>query len=383
MGEALGAADEVVVLDVYLAREDPDPAVTGALVADAVPLPSDQVAFVARPRRRTRRARGPGPSRRPRAHARRRERHRRSGPRVLELLAAGAAMRRKRPQQPSMTDTAEPCVAARRFARRQWARRWLTWRPVLAVVLRARPGPRRRLDRLLLLVPRGRRGRGRPAPAPSARPGSARPPPSPAGEPLARVDLAQIRSRVQALAAVRSADVTRAVARPGADPVRERTAVAVVEIGGRLRGMDADGVVFRGYRHAPPPGCRTSRPRPTPGRDALAEARQGGRRAAGRPRRQVDHVEVETVDQITSRCATAAPSCGGARRSPTSRPRWSPPCCTSPGTSTTSPSPASRPSGGEQPAVTRRQFVVCGTPRAACRHDPAPRACLVSSQRRG
>jgi UDP-N-acetylmuramate--alanine ligase len=47
MGEALGAADEVVVLDVYLAREDADPEVTGALVADAVPLPDDRVAFVA------------------------------------------------------------------------------------------------------------------------------------------------------------------------------------------------------------------------------------------------------------------------------------------------------------------------------------------------
>ena len=46
MGEALGAADEVVVLDVYLAREDPDPEVTGALVAGAVPLPADRVAFV-------------------------------------------------------------------------------------------------------------------------------------------------------------------------------------------------------------------------------------------------------------------------------------------------------------------------------------------------
>jgi UDP-N-acetylmuramate--alanine ligase len=46
MGEALGAADEVVVLDVYLAREEADPAVTGALVADAVPLPGEQVAFV-------------------------------------------------------------------------------------------------------------------------------------------------------------------------------------------------------------------------------------------------------------------------------------------------------------------------------------------------
>ena len=46
MGRALGAADEVVVCDVYLAREDPDPAVTGALVAAAVPLPEQQVRFV-------------------------------------------------------------------------------------------------------------------------------------------------------------------------------------------------------------------------------------------------------------------------------------------------------------------------------------------------
>jgi UDP-N-acetylmuramate--alanine ligase len=47
MGIELGAADEVVVADVYLAREDADPAVTGALVADAVPLPAEAVAFVA------------------------------------------------------------------------------------------------------------------------------------------------------------------------------------------------------------------------------------------------------------------------------------------------------------------------------------------------
>ncbi len=45
-GRALGLADDVVVLDVYVAREDPDPAVTGALVAAAVPLPAASVAFV-------------------------------------------------------------------------------------------------------------------------------------------------------------------------------------------------------------------------------------------------------------------------------------------------------------------------------------------------
>jgi UDP-N-acetylmuramate--alanine ligase len=47
-GTALGLADEVVVLDVYGAREDPEPGVSGALVADAVPLPPERVRFVPR-----------------------------------------------------------------------------------------------------------------------------------------------------------------------------------------------------------------------------------------------------------------------------------------------------------------------------------------------
>jgi UDP-N-acetylmuramate--alanine ligase len=45
MGAALGAADEVVVMDVYVAREEADPAVSGALVAAAVPKPADRVHF--------------------------------------------------------------------------------------------------------------------------------------------------------------------------------------------------------------------------------------------------------------------------------------------------------------------------------------------------
>ena len=36
-GAALGLADEVLVLDVYAAREDPEPGVTGMIVAAAVP----------------------------------------------------------------------------------------------------------------------------------------------------------------------------------------------------------------------------------------------------------------------------------------------------------------------------------------------------------
>ncbi len=45
MGEALGAADEVVVMDVYVAREDPEPGIDGGLVAAHVPLPSEHVLF--------------------------------------------------------------------------------------------------------------------------------------------------------------------------------------------------------------------------------------------------------------------------------------------------------------------------------------------------
>jgi UDP-N-acetylmuramate--alanine ligase len=60
-GQALGLADEAIVLDVYAAREDPEEGVTGRLVADAVPagtvtryIPSIQdapgaVARIARP----------------------------------------------------------------------------------------------------------------------------------------------------------------------------------------------------------------------------------------------------------------------------------------------------------------------------------------------
>ena len=44
-GKALALADEVVVLDVYGAREQPEPGVTGRLIAEAVPLPAARVRF--------------------------------------------------------------------------------------------------------------------------------------------------------------------------------------------------------------------------------------------------------------------------------------------------------------------------------------------------
>ncbi len=43
--KALGLADEVVVMDVFAAREDPEPGITGALLANHVPLPPERVRF--------------------------------------------------------------------------------------------------------------------------------------------------------------------------------------------------------------------------------------------------------------------------------------------------------------------------------------------------
>jgi UDP-N-acetylmuramate--alanine ligase len=44
-GAALGLADEAIVLDVYGAREDPEPGVSGAMVATRVPLPPERVSY--------------------------------------------------------------------------------------------------------------------------------------------------------------------------------------------------------------------------------------------------------------------------------------------------------------------------------------------------
>ena len=126
----------------------------------------------------------------------------------------------------------------------------------------------------------------------------ARPPRVPEGEALARVDLDAVRARVQALAVVKSADVTRQWPDQVLIEVEEREAIAVVDIGGRTRGMDEDGVVFHEYRRAPAglPRVQTSS---DTGTDALREAAAVVSALPADLASGVDHVEVETVDRIT------------------------------------------------------------------------------------
>jgi cell division protein FtsQ len=197
---------------------------------------------------------------------------------------------------PPQTD---PAVlrSRRRFARRQWARRWLAWKPVLAAVLLIAlvAGGIWLVYFSSYLAVQGVRVTGVEQLTTDQVEHAAG---VPDGEPLATVDLDRIRSRVQSLAPVRSADVSRQWPHKVLITVVEREPVAVVEIAGQLRGMDADGVVFRGYKKAPAtlPRVQTSA---STGSEALREGALVVAALPGALAAKVDHVDVETVDEIS------------------------------------------------------------------------------------
>jgi cell division protein FtsQ len=185
----------------------------------------------------------------------------------------------------------------RRFARRQWSRRWLSLRYVLGfLALVALVGTSVWLvffsatlqvkhvevvGNDLLSDARIRERAD-----------------VPVGDQLALVDLGRADARVASLAEVKSVDVTRTWPDGVRIEVVERTAVAVVELAGRIRGLDADGVVFRDYQ-AVPKGMPRVRPGGAAGTDALKEAATVVSALPDDLAARVDHVEVETVDQIT------------------------------------------------------------------------------------
>jgi len=189
-------------------------------------------------------------------------------------------------------------LARRRFARRQWARRWLAWRTVAAVLLVLGA-----VGFLLWLVfassvlaVSGVKVRGTAVLDPrTVRRAAA----VPLGSPLASVDLDAISSRVRRLPAVRSVDVSRSWPDKVQISVREREAVAVVERGGRLHGLDEHGVLFRGYLSRPDlPVIRMSS---HTGADALAEAAKVAGSLPSDISSRVDYVQVRTVDTISLR----------------------------------------------------------------------------------
>lgn len=188
-------------------------------------------------------------------------------------------------------------VARRRFARRQWARRWLAWRglltlaALLALVVGAlwtvffssvlEVSTVRVTGLVVLDEAQVRRAAA-----------------VPMGEPLASVDLDAVAARVEALAPVKAVEVSRSWPDAVAVTVVEREAVAVVESGGVVRGLDADGVLFRTFPSKPGdlPLVRVSAATRS---DALAEAALVIDVLPDDLARRVDHLRVETVDSIS------------------------------------------------------------------------------------
>lgn len=185
----------------------------------------------------------------------------------------------------------------RRFVRRQWLRRWLVWRYVIASVL------------LVVLTVTGvwlvffsavltvkhvdvqgesQLTTGRVLAAADV----------PTGAHLAELDLGAIRTRVAGLAAVKRVDVSRDWPDGVLIRITERHEVAVVDIGGRFQAMDSDGILFKSYDHPP-----ATLPRvvagATIGSDALAEAARVIDSLPSGLAARVDHVGVRGIDQVT------------------------------------------------------------------------------------
>jgi cell division protein FtsQ len=185
----------------------------------------------------------------------------------------------------------------RRFARRQWRRRWLAWRYllVLLVVLALLGSGIYAVWFSAWLAVQDIEVSGAQTVEASdirARSGIDE------GDPLVRLDLGAAERRIGALAVVRSVSVTRQWPHGVLISIEERVAIAVVEIGGTLRGMDVDGVVFREYKKAPPglPRIETSIGTTSA---ALQEAANVISALPQEISLLVDHVQVTTVDQIS------------------------------------------------------------------------------------
>lgn len=198
-----------------------------------------------------------------------------------------------------MTRSALPDAEAsrRRFARRQWRRRWLTWKYVVGALLAA-AGVALTIWALWFsswLSVHGVEVRGTDVLDAADVTEAAN---VPDGQALVSLDLGAVEARVEALAPVLDAQVTRRWPDRVLVEVVEREAIAVVEVGGRVRGMDAAGVLFRDYPTVP-----DDLPRVEAVAGADAEAlRESAAVVAALPddvAATVDHVEVESVDRIS------------------------------------------------------------------------------------
>lgn len=195
-----------------------------------------------------------------------------------------------------MADRSAQARTRKRFARRQWARRWLTWRPIVALVV------------LVVLIGfavysvyfspwlqvRGVDVTGNSQVSDAA---IIRAADVPKGRALARVDLHAIAVRVRALPAVKSVDVSRNWPHDVRIDVVERTPVAVVARGDGYVDLDEDGFTFN-HLTAPPAGLPLVEKGADAEPSALEEAAHVVAALPADISGMVDHVQVDTVDEI-------------------------------------------------------------------------------------
>lgn len=122
----------------------------------------------------------------------------------------------------------------------------------------------------------------------------------PIDTPLARLDLNAVEDRVAELPAVAAVDVERDWPDGVHIVIQERTAIAVVKQDHKLHGMDADGVLYRTYRHRPDrlPLVRAGQLDDKGSADALHEVAGVIASLDRSIARKVDHVEVASMDAI-------------------------------------------------------------------------------------
>jgi len=214
-------------------------------------------------------------------------------PRLRSRSSGGPA----EPTQPAEPSADAAARTRRRFQRRQRARRWVVLRRVLAVLA------------VVGLVAAGVwlvffssvfavqqvEVRGTEVLSAAEVEDAAE---VPLDVPLATSDLAAVQARVEELAPVESAEVSRAWPDGVRIEVTERHAVAVVEWEGAWRGLDPAGVLFRTYPERPTALPRlTIRAQTTS--DALAEAAKVVVALPPEIAKRVDHLDVGSIDAIS------------------------------------------------------------------------------------
>jgi len=120
----------------------------------------------------------------------------------------------------------------------------------------------------------------------------------PLGVPLARLDVGAIEARVEGLAAVESAEVSRSWPDRVRIRVTERTPVAAVLWEGRWRGLDESGLLFRDYDRRPP-ALPVVQMRASTTVDALAEGAAVVNALPEELLRRVEAFDVRSIDDIT------------------------------------------------------------------------------------